>query len=54
MAVVQETIRITCRNKCLDGGQAIDSTDLIAPSVANPKASNTVRNTEIRILCGSI
>ncbi len=54
MAAVQETGRVTCRNECLYDGQAIDSTALIAPLVAIPKAYYTVRNEETRISCGSV
>jgi len=50
MAVVQETIRITGRDKRLRQWQLIDRTGFVAPSGENPVVSHTDRNEDSRVL----
>jgi hypothetical protein len=51
---VSMLIRITYRDKCLDGQNAIEGRDSIVPLVGYPKASYADRKPEFRIFCGSL
>jgi len=54
MVAVQETIRITDRDKWLDQVQVVERKGFFLPLAGSPKASYTGNKANPRILCGSI